>query len=137
MTRSHPPRSIAAIIPAGITFLAVVVLLVVARVYDNLPVHAPECGFRTALGIPCLSCGGTRSMQALANGNVADALKLNPAVVIGILATVVWLGIGIRRFRRGFTEPAPAAMSRRIKLVSLSIAAVLFLNWIYLILTLE
>ena len=76
-------------------------------------------------------------MQALANGNVMDALRFNPAVILGILASVVWLGIGIRRFRKGFTEPEPAAMSRRIKIVSLSVAAILFLNWIYLIFTLE
>ncbi len=137
MTRIHPPRDIAAIIPSGITFFTVVGLLLLARIYEDLPVHAPECGFKTALGIPCLSCGGTRSMQALATGNVMEALRFNPAIVLGTLASLVWLAIGVRRFRKGYTDPAPAAMSRRIKLVSLTIAAVLFLNWIYLILTLE
>lgn len=137
MTRTHRPGTIVALIPSGITFLAVVGLLGLAHIYDNLPVHAPDCRFKATLGIPCLSCGGTRSMQAFADGNFVDALRFNPAVVLGILASVVWLAIGIRRFRKGYTEPSPARMSRRIKIVSLTLAAVLVVNWIYLILTLE
>lgn len=137
MTRSHPPRNIAAIIPSGITFLAVVGLLGIASIYEGMPVHAPECGFKTTLGIPCLSCGGTRSMQAFAAGHFFDALRFNPAVVLGIVASVAWLAVGIRRYRKGYSEPGPNAMSRRIKVVSFTVAAVLFANWIYLILTLE
>ena len=137
MTRSIAPRDITAIIPAGITFLAVVGLVGIARVYERLPVQAPDCKFKTVLGIPCLSCGGTRSMQALALGNVGEALTLNPAVVLGVTASVIWLVIGLLRYRNGFTRPTPQASTKRIKIVGTTVAALLAANWIYLLATLE
>lgn len=36
------------------------------------------CLFRSATGLPCHSCGTTRSVQALMQGNLPLALMLNP-----------------------------------------------------------
>lgn len=137
MTRSIPPRDIATIIPAGITFLAVVGLLGLARIYERLPVQAPDCKFRTVLGIPCLSCGGTRSMKALAFGNFGEAFAFNPAVVLGVVASAIWLMIGVRRYRNGFTQPTPQASAMRIKKVTAMVVILLAANWIYLLATLK
>ncbi len=40
--------------------------------------HHEWCLFRSATGLPCPSCGTTRSVQALMQGNVPLALLLNP-----------------------------------------------------------
>ena len=49
----------------------------------------PRCNFRALFGIPCFTCGATRSATALLQGDVVAAWNWNP------LATIAMLGIGI------------------------------------------
>ena len=105
MTKRHPEVLVA----PTVTFLAIVVLIGVSRVYDRLPVQAPACGLRARLGIPCPSCGGTRAFDSLSHGRILEAIAFNPAAIIGAAAALVWFVVGIFRF------------------------LILTLNWIYLI----
>ena len=59
----------------------------------------PICWFKRITGLPCPSCGITRSFQALAHGEFALAWRYNPLgyLVFGI-ALVVLTGPLIRRF---------------------------------------
>jgi len=41
----------------------------------------PLCAFRHLTGVPCPLCGGTRVCAALAQGDVAAALQLNPGLL--------------------------------------------------------
>ncbi len=127
--RRHPEWLVAPLVTLG----AVILLLIVARFYDRLPVHPPECGFRKAFGIPCLGCGGTRSMMALARGRIADSLSFSPAVLIGMAASVIWAAAGIARFLRCLPRPSAIEQNRRI-LRGWAVAGVILLgNWIYLL----
>ncbi|NLT70547.1 MAG: DUF2752 domain-containing protein [Verrucomicrobiaceae bacterium] len=130
---SAPIRRVDVLVPPLVTFAAVVLLLVVARFYNDLPVQAPPCGFQSAFGIPCVGCGGTRSMQALASGRIGAAVAFNPGVILGILASVIWLFSGFFRFFRGSAPRSPAEANRRIKRVTLIVLALIALNWLYLI----
>jgi Protein of unknown function (DUF2752) len=49
------------------------------------------CPLRTATGVPCPLCGSTRSVQALADLDVARALFLNPAGVLAVVLAVAIL----------------------------------------------
>ena len=131
-----PPRvrRVEVLVAPIITFAALVVLLIIARFYDRLPVQAPECGFKSQFGIPCVSCGGTRAMQALSSGCLIEALQFNPAVVFGIFVSVIWLLLGLRRFQRGDARLPVPEQNRRIRRVVLITISLLALNWVYLIL---
>jgi hypothetical protein len=50
------------------------------------------CLFKSVTGIPCPSCGITRSVLSLFQGDVLNALWINP---LGILATLLLFGIPI------------------------------------------
>ncbi|MDF2376798.1 MAG: DUF2752 domain-containing protein [Verrucomicrobiales bacterium] len=132
MSKRHPEVLIA---PA-VTLIAVALMLVVAHFYERLPARFPECGFYNRTGIPCLACGGTRSMQALAHGKVISALQFHPAFTLGVLATPLWLAFGIRRFRRRFPMLPSAEQNRRVKVGIFVFSGILVANWIYLVFTL-
>lgn len=46
------------------------------------------CVFKTVTGLPCPSCGSTRSVLSLLNGNIIDAVKLNP---LGLVIAAIML----------------------------------------------
>jgi hypothetical protein len=46
----------------------------------GVPVTVPACVFKAITGWPCLTCGGTRALRALAGLDVAAAWRLNPLV---------------------------------------------------------
>ncbi len=110
------------------------VILFAARFFpfDRFPLGA--CPFRALTGIPCLSCGGTRSLRAFTHLDLGEAFAMNPLVAaLGWIAAAylahavgVWV-FGLPRWRPSI----PSARWRN----GLRLAAVsaLVLNWTYLL----
>ncbi|MDF1753040.1 MAG: DUF2752 domain-containing protein [Verrucomicrobiales bacterium] len=117
------------IIAPLVVFFVMVGLLVAARFYDQFPVKPPACGFKKVTGIPCVACRGTRSLRALADGQVGKAVAYNPLAVLGCLIAVVWLGGYVVR------KGNPPRRSISIKAVAVITTLLLIGNWVYLILT--
>jgi hypothetical protein len=46
--------------------------------------YFPFCPFRALTGLNCPGCGTTRSLHQLLHGNLTDAFKLNPLLVIAL-----------------------------------------------------
>tara|TARA_R110000850_G_scaffold66959_36_gene148666 strand:- start:173 stop:403 length:231 start_codon:yes stop_codon:yes gene_type:complete len=72
-------------------------------------------------------------MQSLAQGDLTQAITFNPAVVVGVIAVCLWFISGCLRFRRGDAPLSVPQQNRRIRNVSLTIAGLLVLNWVYLL----
>lgn len=56
--------------------------------------HSSVCFIKNTTGIPCPSCGSTRSILSLWNGNISEALYYNPlGIIIAILMVItpLWL----------------------------------------------
>lgn len=121
------------LIAPGITFVAVLLLLGVARVYDRLPVQPPDCTFRERLSIPCAGCGGTRSMKALSRGDITAAIRFHPAAVVGVCAAFLWFGRSLFRYRGGEEPRSPQQVNRDLLRGVIVVLSIVFLNWIYLI----
>lgn len=61
-------------------------------VSDDTSLHA--CWIKQATGIPCPSCGSTRSAMALMNGEFFSAISINPIGIIllaGLLLLPFWM----------------------------------------------
>lgn len=61
------------------------------------------CFIKHVTNIPCPSCGSTRSIISLANGDFVQALKINPLgyiVAIIMLLTPLWITIDIATKRK-------------------------------------
>jgi hypothetical protein len=48
------------------------------------------CPLKTMTGLPCPTCGCTRALEALVAGDVAGAIRWNPAVVAGAALGAVY-----------------------------------------------
>ncbi len=124
----HP----AVLVAPVITFVAVLALLIAARFYDQLPLHPPPCGFRSLTGIPCLGCGATRSAKALADGEIVEALRFHPALVLGCALALAWPVLGIRHYWSGREMSPPGVQNRKLIRAGWITGGVFLANWIYL-----
>lgn len=129
-TRRRQPE---ALVAPGITFAAVLLMLVAARLYDRLPVTLPDCGFLLRTGLPCPGCGGTRAMAALSAGDPATALRYHPLAALAVFAAAVWLLLRLGRFWVGRPIPTLTNWNRRGISTLLIATLLLTANWIYLI----
>ena len=71
--------------------IAVGAALAVARFAPDRVLAAARCPLRELTGVPCLTCGGTHALVALAQGDVAAAWNWNPVAPIGAALLVGWL----------------------------------------------
>lgn len=92
--------------------------------------HLRPCLMRVVTGIPCPTCGATRSTLALFEGRFGDALVLNPLVTV-VAATFVVGGLvaPLWTWRRGTvpTVPLPLPLWSR---VGLAVAIVANWSWV-------
>jgi hypothetical protein len=66
-------------------------LLVAALVKAQFGLPGIPCPLRTVTGVPCPLCGSTRSVEALADFDVARALFLNPAGLLAVTLAITVL----------------------------------------------
>ncbi len=123
-----------AIIPPLTVMAGILVLLVVARNYDRLPVKPPACSFKSLIGIPCFGCGGTRAFKSLSRGDVAGAFQFNPAVTGAVFAIAIWLAVVLLRKDRPHQSLSPVHRRKRTWFFGITGVLIFTTNWIYLIL---
>jgi hypothetical protein len=93
------------------------------------------CIIKQATGIPCPSCGSTRSVEALLHGNVLEALKWNPLgflLFVLLIILPIWIVfdvIGSKKSLHGFFKKSEKFLNKRL----IAVIAVLLLlaNWIW------
>ena len=101
---------------------------------DRFAPLAGECLFKLWTGRPCLTCGATRAVLAFAHADWRAALRMNPLVGGGLIATtlyaplaaVMWLG----RIPRPRVSPASKTAAWTSALIALVLLAA---NWAYLV----
>ncbi len=92
------------------------------------------CLFKEVTGLPCPSCGATRSVLLLGRGDFEAALLLNPLgflLVAGLLVIPFWLGYDIVRRRESFYRRYNAIEEflRQKKWVVFAAGIFLLINW--------
>ena len=103
--RPGVPLGLVLAVLGGVGAAAVAILGV-----DRLPFTI--CLFKTATGLPCLTCGGTRAAGRLATLDLRGAFLLNPLVTAAAVAIVPWALADLALWRRGQAlalEVAPRA----------------------------
>ena len=99
-----------------------------------LPVlsFAPACVFRGLTGIPCPTCGSTRSLVHLSHGDVLSALSLNPLTTLSLIAAIVYLFLSIMSM--AFDLPRINILFTDNEKNGMRAGAVmtLFVQWVYL-----
>lgn len=93
------------------------------------------CMFKNITGVPCPSCGTTRSLILLANGHFKEAILMNP---LGIAVAVIMVGVPILMifdivFQRQvlFDGYQKAEKIIRTKWVATLLILLIVTNWIW------
>jgi hypothetical protein len=90
------------------------------------------CLFHSITGVPCPSCGATRSAVSLVHGDIFYALKMNPLFFLFYIILVIWgilsLVLFITRKKMKITLNMTEA-----RLIRWGALAAIFINWGYLI----
>lgn len=126
-------RARAGALPLGAIFLAIgatAALAVAVLHMDRLPILV--CVFHAVTGLPCLTCGATRALGDLANGDVRGALAMNPLATLAAFALVPWGVVDLALMPRGSAlavEVGPTAA--RVLRVAAGVAVMA--NWAYLL----
>jgi len=112
---------------------AVVSALVLRPVWIAIAPHFRTCTFRTLSGIPCPTCGTTRSALAMLDFDLVSAFLVNPLAtlvgstfVVGGAAALVWLIFG---------WPMPSFGLRWNRRWTIALVGIVVINWAYLIAT--
>jgi hypothetical protein len=112
---------------------AAVSAIILRPLWIAIAPHLRSCTFRNLTGIPCPTCGTTRTALALFNFDLRAALIVNPLATAAGVAFLVGGGLAlVWALMRG---PFPASRLRWSRRWTLVILGSGLINWIYLILT--
>ena len=94
----------------------------------------PVCWFRHSLGIPCPTCGATRSALALAHGDIGLALRTNPLMCVMYLGIIIFdlyaVAVLLFRTKRLRLDRIPLQVQRILRVI---VVGLVIGNWIYLL----
>lgn len=93
------------------------------------------CLFKNATGIACPSCGSTRSVLSIINGNFTDAVLINPlGFVIALLMLVLpaWLlyDLALKKDTL-YTAYKKFERTLRVKWIAITLITLILANWIW------
>ncbi|MGH8048768.1 MAG: DUF2752 domain-containing protein [Chthoniobacterales bacterium] len=100
----------------------------------QLGVRMQRCLFHDLTGLPCPTCGGTRCLRNLIEGNFESALAWNPLVFLAAIACAIFMLYAITVVCFRLPRLRLKCVSRRQSwLICAGGALLLATNWIYLI----
>ncbi len=119
----------------GIIYGGIALLAICVGRFVPVLTFAPSCIFKDLTGVPCPTCGATRSVVHLARGEFFASFGMNPLVslclVIAALAffySLITLCVGIPRIGVILSD-------REKNIVRSGTVALILANWCYLILS--
>lgn len=91
------------------------------------------CLFRAATGLPCPTCGATRSLARLAHFDLAGAFVMNPVVAAGALGLLLWglADLLLLPTKRALRVAVPRSWHNKLRVLAV---LTLLLNWAFLLL---
>lgn len=90
------------------------------------------CTFKGITGLPCATCGGTRSAFYLSRLQLKQSLLMNPMVFAGFIGLLAWGIISLAGIAFCKSKPITFALPDRRLLIILLVGGLLA-NWAYLI----
>jgi hypothetical protein len=91
--------------------------------------QAAHCTLRDATGIPCPTCGGTRTVVALAHGRWSEAFAVNPFLALAVVLFGLWLVWGLAATVRPSLRRDLALSVKERKASRIAAVAVLLAAW--------
>jgi hypothetical protein len=112
-------------------FIALIALCA-GRFLPNLA-FLPSCAFRGLTGMPCPTCGATRSVVHLAHGNIIASVAMNPLVAVFFFAAILYLLYSLITFAFSFPRLCITLIDTEKDALRAAAVVVIVVNWAYLI----
>lgn len=96
----------------------------------------PGCLWRQLWGVPCPSCGMTRSLAAWTHLDPVAALRFHPLCFLACVVLLAWTGLALADQLTGRARLAALRARAETWPVWRTLAVLAALNWAYLLLTL-
>jgi hypothetical protein len=94
------------------------------------------CIFKNVTGIPCPSCGTTRSIISLMQGDLMKGVYLNPIGLLGLITLLimpiwlVWDAVSHKTSLIDFYKKSESVIKKH-KVIYLPLIGLVLLNWIW------
>jgi hypothetical protein len=96
----------------------------------------PPCVFKRITGVPCPTCGATRSVLLLSQGDIGNAFSMNPLTALGLVAAVPFFLYSIVTLVFNLPRMGFILTDREKTVVHGTVFMLLVVQWAYLIFTL-
>ena len=121
-------------VPLGIIYSAISVMLAAAALAAQSGcLGSFHCVFKAVFGIPCPTCGITRSLAAISHFDFAAAFRFNPMVFIALLIIWTWGLFSLYGFGSGKGVPIIEVNRTPAIVLKAFFISALIANWAYLI----
>jgi hypothetical protein len=120
----------------GILYGGIALLVLLAARFMPVLSWAPSCAFKGLTGLECPTCGSTRAVLFLAQGDILSSFKMNPLASLCFIVAVVFLLYSLLTLV--FDAPRIGVVLSNKEKDALRVGAVLLvlINWTYLVVTL-
>jgi hypothetical protein len=110
-------------------------VLGVGRLHQVLSL-APDCVFKGLTGIPCPTCGSTRSVVHLSHGDFLSAFVMNPLATLCLMSAVLYFFYSLMSAVFALPRVCLLFTNQEKNVMRAGVVVLLFLQWTYLILLL-
>jgi disulfide bond formation protein DsbB len=117
----------------GILYGGIAVMPLLAAWTMPAAVLLPSCAFQGLFGIPCPTCGATRSIMHLANGSIAAALAMNPLIAVSIVSAILYFLYSLISITAGVPRVHITLTDAEKNVLRIGAVLIVLINWAYLI----
>jgi hypothetical protein len=94
---------------------------------------APDCVFKGLTGIPCPTCGSTRSVVHLAHGDILSALTMNPLTTLCLIAAIVYFIVSLMSVVFDLPRINFLLADKEKNVMRAGVVMIMLVQWAYLI----
>ena len=94
---------------------------------------APDCVFKGLTGIPCLTCGSTRSVVHLSHGAILSAFGMNPLMTLCLISAVLYFIFSLISAVFDLPRISLLLTDKEINVMRSGVVMILLAQWAYLI----
>jgi len=117
----------------GIIYGAIALVILGAGWLRSVLSVAPDCVFKGLTGIPCPTCGATRSVVYLSHGDILSAFTMNPLITLCLMSAVLFFIYGLVSAAFHLPRISFLFTDRERTVMRTGVVTLLLVQWAYLI----
>lgn|SRR5208283_5068983 len=116
----------------GIIYGGIALLALCAARFLPVLAFLPSCPVHDLTGLPCPTCGSSRSIVYLAQGNILSSLTINPLAALCVIAAILYFLYSLVAFTLGIPKINIQNTEREKNIIRICALTLILANWLYL-----